>query len=48
VLVLALPLMPIGGWIGRAVNECMDEQRFQWLFWTVVRGYTFRMLGVWS
>jgi uncharacterized protein len=47
VLALALPLMPIGAWTGRAVNERIDERRFQWVFWTVVGGYTFRMLGVW-
>ena len=47
VVALALPLMPIGAWTGRAVNEHIDERRFQWVFWTVVGAYTFRMLGVW-
>ncbi|MGI8759495.1 MAG: sulfite exporter TauE/SafE family protein [Acidimicrobiales bacterium] len=47
VLAVALPLMPIAAWTGRAVNERVDERRFQWVFWTIVGGYTFRMMGVW-
>ncbi len=47
VLVLAIPLMPLGAWLGRTINERINEQAFRWMFWTVVGGYTLRMVGVW-
>jgi uncharacterized membrane protein YfcA len=43
----ALPMMPVGAWIGRAGNRRVGEQSFRWIFWTVVGGYTLRMAGVW-
>ena len=46
-LLVALPMMPIGAWLGRAVNRRIDEGMFRWTFWTVVGGYTMRMVGVW-
>jgi uncharacterized membrane protein YfcA len=46
-LLAALPMMPIGAWLGRAVNRRMGEDAFRWIFWTVVGGYTMRMIGVW-
>lgn len=45
-VVLALPLLPLGAWAGRWLNERFDERIFQALFWTVVSGYTLRMLGI--
>jgi len=47
VLAVALPMMPLGAWLGRTINERIDEQAFRWVFWTVVGGYTLRMVGVW-
>ena len=47
VVLLALPVMPVAAWIGRHVNERMDESAFRWIFWTVVGGYTLRMVGLW-
>jgi uncharacterized protein len=47
VVVLAVPVMPVAAWVGRAVNERIDETAFRWIFWSVVGGYTLRMLGAW-
>jgi len=47
VVLLAMPVMPVAAWIGRAVNRRIDEAAFRWIFWTVVGGYTLRMVGVW-
>ncbi len=44
---LALPMMPVSAWVGREVNRRVDESAFRWIFWTVVGGYTMRMVGVW-
>jgi uncharacterized membrane protein YfcA len=46
-LLVALPMMPVGAWVGRWVNRRIDEEAFRWVFWTVVGGYTMRMAGVW-
>ncbi|MGI9031587.1 MAG: sulfite exporter TauE/SafE family protein [Ilumatobacteraceae bacterium] len=46
-LLIALPVMPVGAWLGRALNRRMSEDAFRWVFWTVVGGYTMRMVGVW-
>lgn len=43
----ALPMMPVGAWVGRSINERVDERAFRWIFWTVVGGYTMRMAGIW-
>lgn len=48
VLAAALPMMPVAAFCGRYVNEhLLDDERFRWVFWTVVGGYTLRMVGVW-
>jgi uncharacterized protein len=47
VVLLALPVMPIAAWVGRHVNQRMDETAFRWVFWSVVGGYTLRMAGLW-
>lgn len=47
VLVLAVPVMPVAAYFGRWVNRRIDERAFRWIFWTVVGGYTLRMVGVW-
>lgn len=47
VVLLAAPVMPVAAWIGRHVNERMDETTFRWIFWSVVGGYTLRMAGLW-
>ena len=47
VVLLALPVMPVAAWIGRRVNQRMDETAFRWIFWSVVAGYTLRMAGLW-
>ncbi len=44
---IALPVMPIGAWIGRSVNRRVGEEAFRWIFWSVVGGYTLRMAGLW-
>jgi len=46
-LLVAVPMMPVGAWVGREVNRRVDESTFRWVFWTVVGGYTMRMVGVW-
>ncbi len=46
-LIVALPMMPVGAWLGRAINRRITEEAFRWVFWTVVGGYTLRMVGVW-
>jgi uncharacterized membrane protein YfcA len=46
VLAVALPVMPVGAWVGRAVNRRLSESAFRWIFWSVVGGYTLRMAGV--
>ena len=43
----ALPLMPFAAWVGRTVNQRINEPVFQWLFWSVVGGYLLRMVGLW-
>lgn len=47
VVFLAAPVMPVSAWIGRHVNQRMDEAAFRWIFWSVVGGYTLRMAGLW-
>jgi hypothetical protein len=43
-LVLALPLMPVATLIGRQINRRMGERAYAALFWTVMAGYTGRLL----
>jgi uncharacterized protein len=47
VLLVALPVMPIAAWVGRAVNQRVDETAFRWIFWSIVGGYSLRMAGLW-
>lgn len=47
VLALAAPVMPLAAWVGRRVNERIQESTFRWVFWSVVGAYTLRMIGVW-
>jgi uncharacterized membrane protein YfcA len=47
IVLTGLPLMPVAAWAGRAVNERINEHAFQWVFWSVVGGYVFRMVGLW-
>lgn len=46
-LVVALPLMPVGAWLGRSINQRVDERVFRGFFWTVVGCYVLRMAGLW-
>jgi uncharacterized protein len=46
-LFVAVPLMPLGAWAGRRLNQRFNERIFQVVFWTVVACYTLRMLGLW-
>jgi uncharacterized membrane protein YfcA len=47
VLSLALPIMPLAAWVGRAVNRRVNEAAFRWIFWSIVGGYGLRMAGLW-
>jgi hypothetical protein len=47
IVALSVPVMPMAAWIGRHVNQRVDEAAFRWIFWTVVGGYTLRMAGFW-
>ena len=46
-LFIAVPLMPLGAWAGRRLNQRFNERIFQVVFWIVVGCYTLRMLGFW-
>jgi uncharacterized membrane protein YfcA len=46
-LLIALPLMPLGAWFGRAINRRVDERVFRGIFWAVVGCYTLRMANLW-
>ena len=47
-LVLAvLPVMPLAAWVGRHMNERINETAFRWVFWSVVAAYSMRMMGLW-
>jgi len=43
----AVPIMPLAAWVGRHVNERIDENTFRWVFWSVVGAYCLRMMGLW-
>lgn len=48
VLIAAVvPVMPLAAWVGRRVNERIDETTFRWIFWSIVGAYTLRMMGLW-
>ncbi len=42
-----LPVMPLAAWVGRRVNETINENTFRWVFWSVVGAYSLRMIGLW-
>jgi uncharacterized membrane protein YfcA len=46
-LAAALPVMPMAAWVGRSVNERIEESTFRWIFWSVVGAYSLRMMGLW-
>lgn len=48
VIVATVPVMPVAAWVGRHVNGQVDEAAFRWIFWSVVGGYTLRMVGLWA
>jgi uncharacterized membrane protein YfcA len=41
---LCLPLMVLGTWLGRSFNQAVDESRFAVLFWSVMGGYSVRVV----
>ena len=44
---VVLPVMPLAAWVGRKVNERINETTFRWVFWSVVGAYSARMMGLW-
>jgi len=46
-LAAVLPVMPLAAWVGRRVNQRIDESTFRWVFWSVVGAYCLRMMGLW-
>ncbi len=44
VALAAAPLMAIGTWTGSTINGRVGERTFAMLFWTVMAGYTVRLL----
>lgn len=44
---VVVPVMPVAAWVGRRVNERIDESIFRWVFWSVVGAYCLRMMGLW-
>jgi uncharacterized membrane protein YfcA len=46
-LAAVLPVMPLAAWVGRRVNERINENAFRWVFWSVVGAYCLRMMGLW-
>jgi uncharacterized protein len=45
---LVVPVMPLAAWVGRRVNQRINEATFRWVFWSVVGAYTLRMMGLWA
>lgn len=45
-LVLSVPLMFIGTFLGRRVNSTLGESGFAVLFWSVMTGYSMRLLAI--
>ncbi|MDH3689218.1 MAG: sulfite exporter TauE/SafE family protein [Gammaproteobacteria bacterium] len=41
----AVPLMPLATLLGKRINRRMGERAYTGLFWTVMAGYTVRLLG---
>lgn len=43
----AMPLMALGTWAGRRLNQSLGEKAFAGLFWGVMAGYTVRLALAW-
>lgn len=43
----AMPLMALGTWTGRQINQRLGERAFAGLFWGVMAGYSARLLFAW-
>ncbi len=46
-LAAVVPVMPLAAWVGRRVNQRINEATFRWVFWSVVGAYCLRMMGFW-
>jgi uncharacterized membrane protein YfcA len=44
VLLMAIPLMPLASFVGWRVNSRIGERAFAALFWTVMAGYSLRLI----
>ena len=42
-----MPLMALGTWTGRQINQRLGERAFAGLFWGVMAGYSVRLLLAW-
>ena len=43
----AMPLMALGTWTGKQINQRLGERAFAGLFWGVMAGYSVRLLLAW-
>ena len=44
IALFCVPLMVLGTWLGRSFNQAVDESRFAMLFWSVMGGYSLRVI----
>lgn len=44
ILVMAIPFMPLAALLGRRINRKLGERAYAGLFWTVMAGYTARLI----
>ncbi|MCH2212827.1 MAG: sulfite exporter TauE/SafE family protein [Fuerstiella sp.] len=47
IVLTALPLIPLASLLGRRINRELGERAYAVLFWTVMGGYTVRLLWLW-
>ncbi|MCH2203467.1 MAG: sulfite exporter TauE/SafE family protein [Fuerstiella sp.] len=47
IVLTALPLMPLASLLGRRINRELGERAYAVLFWTVMAGYTVRLVWLW-
>ena len=45
--IAAMPLMALGTWAGRRLNQSLGEKAFAGLFWGVMAGYSLRLALAW-
>ena len=45
IALIAVPLMIVATFTGRTINRSIGERGYTWLFWTVMFGYTVRLLA---